>query len=73
MTFTWECTAHTHSERLITRTIQATDQKVARAKMRRKLRNKVYSVQVRLAAEQIKPMPRLDAATKALIKEKVAL
>jgi type II secretory pathway component PulF len=73
MTQTWECTAHTHSERLVTRNIQASDQKVARAKMRRKLRNKVYSVQVRLAAEQVQPMPRLDAATKALIKRKLSL
>lgn len=73
MTSTWECTAHTHSERLVTRNIQASDDKAARRKMRRKLRNKVYSVQVRLAPVQAKPMPRLDASTKALIFQKVGV
>jgi hypothetical protein len=73
MTFTWECTAHTHSERIVTRSIQASGEKVARAKMRWKLRNKVYSVNVRLAAEQITPMPRFDAAAKALIKRKLSI
>jgi hypothetical protein len=73
MTFTYDCTAHLHSERLVTRPIQASSEKVARAKMRRKFRGKVYSVRVHLAAEQVKPMPRLDAGTKALIARKVGL
>jgi hypothetical protein len=73
MTFTWDCTAHTHSERIVTRPIQATTEKAARAKMRRKLRNRVYSVQVNLAAEQTKPMPRLDAGTRNLIADKTGV
>jgi hypothetical protein len=73
MTSTWECTAHLHSERLVTRPIQASSEKVARAKMRRKFRGKVYSVRVHLAAEQVKPMPRLDASTRNLISQKVGV
>jgi hypothetical protein len=73
MTFTWEVSCVTASERMAVRTIQATDAPTARRKMRRKFRVPIRSVYARLAAEQVHPVPRLDAETKALIAGKTGV
>jgi type II secretory pathway component PulF len=73
MIYTWEVTAITESERLVTRTIPATTREVAKRKMRRKFYRPIRSLQVHLAAFQ-EPQPlRLTPDLKALIKEKLAI
>jgi hypothetical protein len=73
MIITWEVTAVTESERLVTRTIPATSAAVAKRKMRRKFRIPIRSIQVHMAPAQ-EPQPlRLTPDLKALIKEKLAI
>lgn len=62
MIYTFEVTAITASERLVTRTIKATTQAVAKRKMRRKFKTPIRSLQVHLAPFQEPTMPRLTAA-----------
>jgi hypothetical protein len=61
MKLNWDVTAHLKSEKLVTRTISATTQQVAEAKMRRKFNPRPYSVRGRLAAEQPPTHAQLDA------------